>query len=184
LGTSSSNDETIFTLNQTLNTKDLPLAPTIFYPINQSQKGDKMNNIPYDIREMNITDYNALINLWNSTPGIVVDEEDSIDRLSIFLNRNPQLSYVATIDNIIAGTIKGCQDGRRGYISHLAVIEQYRNLGISKSLIQLTLKELKKQGIQKCNIYVMDANTSGINFWKHNGWTTLEYNFRMMQKKF
>ena len=141
-------------------------------------------NIPFQIREMTIDDYPEIIDIWQTTPGTTIDEEDSREKMVIFLNRNPGLSFVAMNSaGKIIGTIKGAQDGRRGYISHMAVIPQYRSCGIAKVLAEQTVNGLMEQGIGKCNLYVMDSNPNALSFWKHNGWKVLEYDFRMLQKR-
>jgi len=131
---------------------------------------------------MKISDYSHLIDLWKSIDGLCIDEEDSYDNMITFLNRNIGLSYVAIVDKKIIATIKGAQDGRRGYISHLAVLPKYRGFRIAKALCEMTLQELKRQGIWKCNLYVLNTNIKALDFWKHNGWKELEYNFKMLQK--
>jgi ribosomal protein S18 acetylase RimI-like enzyme len=138
--------------------------------------------IDFTIREMNITDYSQLLDLWKSIDGLCMDEEDSYENMVTFLNRNIGLCYVAVIENKIVGTIKGAQDGRRGYISHMAVLPQFRGIGIAKALYEKTLQELKKQGIWKCNLYVLNTNSAALDFWKHNDWLELEFNFKMLQK--
>ena len=137
----------------------------------------------FQLREMVIEDYPELITIWKTTPGIFIDEEDTEDKTNIFLRRNPGLSFVAITSGNIIGTIKGAQDGRRGYISHMAVLPKYRSFGIAKALLEQTLHGLTEQGIEKCNLYVLDSNPNALSFWKHNGWKVLEYDFRMLQKK-
>jgi ribosomal protein S18 acetylase RimI-like enzyme len=124
------------------------------------------------------------MHIWQTSPGLSIDEEDSKEKMVLFLNRNPGLSFVATNPaGKIIGTIKGAQDGRRGYISHLAVMPAYRSGGIARALIDRTVHGLMEQGIGKCNLYVMDANPDALSFWKHIGWKVLEYDFRMLQKR-
>jgi ribosomal protein S18 acetylase RimI-like enzyme len=134
------------------------------------------------IREMKISDHPELLSIWKSTDGLIIDEEDSYENMKIFLNRNTGLSHVAVADEKIVGTIKGAQDGRRGYISHMAVLHQYRGLGIAKALYMQTLDGLKEQGIWKCNLYVLNTNKEALDFWRHNGWKELDENFKMLQK--
>ncbi|MDC7220509.1 MAG: GNAT family N-acetyltransferase [Spirochaetales bacterium] len=130
---------------------------------------------------MKLTDHQDLIELWESTEGLCLDEEDSYDNMKIFLDRNVGLSFVAIIDGKIIGTIKGAQDGRRGYISHIMVLPQHRGLGIAKVLYVKTLAALKAQGIWKCNLYVLNQNTKAMEFWKKNGWCELDREFSMLQ---
>ena len=140
-------------------------------------------NISFQIRPMTIDDHPKIMDIWKTTPGIWIDEEDEKEKMIVFLNRNPGLSFVAIVSGEIVGTIKGAQDGRRGYISHMAVIPEYRSCGISKALIEQTIQGLTEQGISKCNLYVLDSNPNALSFWQHNGWKVLEYDFRMLQKK-
>jgi len=140
------------------------------------------NAIKHQIRELNISDYSEVIELWKNTEGLSMDESDSYENMTTFLNRNPKLSYVATFDNKIIGTIKCAQDGRRGYISHMAILPQFRSSGIAKELYNKSLNELRTQGIWKCNLYVLGSNPQALGFWKHNGWKELENNFKTLQK--
>jgi putative acetyltransferase len=143
----------------------------------------KSNEIQYSIREMTIDDHAELMNLWSSIDGLCIDEEDSYQNMITFLKRNIGLSYVAMIENRIIASIKGAQDGRRGYISHVAVLPEFRGRGIARKLFEKTVQELETQGIGKCNLYVLNANQDALSFWRHNGWVELENNFKMLQKK-
>jgi len=137
----------------------------------------------YLIREMTIDDYDQVFMLWKTTDGIDVDESDTREYLEKYFRRNPHLSYVAETNKTIIGTIKGGQDGRRGYLYHLVVVDKYRRYGIAKELIERCIEELKRQEIWKCNIYIMNSNTKAFSFWQHNGWKELDKSFTMMQKK-
>jgi ribosomal protein S18 acetylase RimI-like enzyme len=64
----------------------------------------------------------------------------------------------------------------------MAVLPEFHGRGIAKALYQRCCEELKKQGIWKCNLYVLDSNPAALEFWKHNGWQVLEYDFKMLQK--
>ena len=139
-----------------------------------------MNN-EIKIREMKLSDHPQLLSLWKSMDGLCIDEEDSYENMKIFLERNNRLSYVAITDDKIIASIKGAQDGRRGYISHMAITPKFRGMGIAKALYLKTLMELRKQGISKCNLYVLNSNKSALDFWIHNGWCVLEDNFKMLQ---
>lgn len=84
----------------------------------------------YLIREMTIQDYQDVCSLWERTEGLKLDESDEYENLERYLLRNPKLSYVVWDDDRIIGAVKCGQDGRRGYLYHLAVHHEYRNLGI------------------------------------------------------
>jgi ribosomal protein S18 acetylase RimI-like enzyme len=138
--------------------------------------------LDYEIREMTIDDYNHVYAFWSSVEGLKMDESDTSENIETYLKRNPRLSYVAVMGQEIIGTIKAGQDGRRGYMYHLAVKDNLRKQGIAKALYSKCVEEFKRQGIWRCNLYVLDSNKSALSFWEHNGWTPMECNFRMLQK--
>jgi len=131
---------------------------------------------------MTINDYDAVVALWMKTEGLKLDESDEFENMAYYLDRNPGLSFIAVLDNNIIGTIKCGQDGRRGYIYHLVIDKQHKGNGISKQLYQKSIEELKRQRINKCNLYVLSSNISGLEYWEHNGWKILDPNLKMLQR--
>jgi N-acetylglutamate synthase len=61
-------------------------------------------------------------------------------------------------------------DGRRGYLQHVIVRQEYRKKGIAIKLIKLCLDELMKIGILKTHIDVFNKNEFANNYWEKNGW--------------
>jgi putative acetyltransferase len=136
----------------------------------------------YTIRRMTLRDYDAVVSLWRNVPGIGLDSDcDSRQGIARYLRRNPGLSFVACIDGMIVGAVLSGHDGRRGYLHHLAVRSAYRRIGIGKGLVSHCLRSLKKQGILKCNIFLIRSNARGRSFWEHNGWN-LRRDLGMLQK--
>ena len=84
------------------------------------------------------------------------------------LNSSPDFSRLAGLTLI--GSILAGHDGRRGYIHHLAVDRAYRGRGIGRELVGRALSALRREGIEKCHLFIFTDNTSGIVFWEHNGW--------------
>ncbi len=123
-----------------------------------------------EIRKMQIDDYNDVYALWLSCKGMGLnnldDSEDGIDR---FLRRNPDTCFVAVEASKIVGVIIAGSDGRRGYIYHTAVSEQYRKQGIATRLVNSALDALKAIGINKVALVVFDANEDGNAFWESLG---------------
>jgi ribosomal protein S18 acetylase RimI-like enzyme len=136
--------------------------------------------VAYQLVEMTIAMHEELLAFWSTMPGLYLDEE-SRDELETYLRRNPGLSYVAIDTGRIIGTVKCGQDGRRGYLHHLAVAPDHRGAGIASDLVARCLAALKEQGIRKCNTYVYDTNEEALEFWKHNGWWELPYDYRTLQ---
>ena len=122
------------------------------------------------IQEFTMNHYQAALALWQETPGIGVSSADESDAIAYYLLRNPNNSFVALTDERLVGTILCGQDGRRGYIHHLAVHPDHRHQGIATQLITSALAHLKEIGITKCHLFIFGENDSGIAFWQQNGW--------------
>jgi len=131
-------------------------------------------NPTIEYRAMTIDDYDAVVNLWLSTPGIKLRDSDSRSFVREYLKRNPGMSFVAHIRQQIIGVVMSGHDGRRGYIYHLTVAEDHRNNGIGQTLMKLATDTLLKNGILKYILVVMDTNEAGKKFWKSTGWNSRE----------
>ena len=119
--------------------------------------------------------YEEVITLWKETEGIGLSEADSKDSIRFYLERNPNMSFIAKDkEGTILGAVLCGYDGRRGYIHHLAVHQGFRRQGIGRKLVQECLSRLQAIGIQKCHIFIFNNNLNGINFWKRLGWTLRE----------
>ena len=137
-------------------------------------------DVDVQITEMTIDVYDELLAFWQTMPGLYL-EEDSREELEPYLRRNPGLSYVATDIGRIVGTVKCGQDGRRGYLHHLAVAPEYRRTGIARTLVERALASLAEQGIRKCNAFVYESNTAALSYWKHMGWSEIPDDYRTFQ---
>ena len=122
------------------------------------------------IRDFTPADYKAVYTLWETTPGVGLREnEDSEVPVLKFLAKNPNTCFIAVEDEKIIGTILGGNDGKRGYIYHLAVDVNFRRRGIGKALVERTVEALKHEGINGIKIFVFRDNESGNIFWEKLG---------------
>ena len=127
------------------------------------------------IRSMTINDYKSVYALWLSCKGMGLNNlDDSEDGIERFLKRNPDTCFVAQVDDKIVGVIIAGNDGRRGYIYHTAVNEEYRGKGIGAILVDKALDSLKLLGISKVALVVFSKNDPGNIFWEHLGFTKRE----------
>ena len=128
-----------------------------------------------NIRKMVINDYDDVYALWMACAGMGLNNlDDSREGIDKFLKRNSDTCFVAEYDNQIVGVIIVGNDGRRGYIYHTAVDTQYRKRGVARQLVETSMQELKKCGINKVALVVFDRNESGNAFWEKLGFTVRE----------
>ena len=127
-----------------------------------------------EILGLTISDYDDAIALWKSCSGISIRDADSRENMERYLNRNPGLSFKAVKNEKLVGTILCGHDGRRGNIYQLVVSSICRNQGIGKKLVETSLCELKKQGIEKCHLFVFVENIEAKKFWERLGWKVRE----------
>ena len=126
--------------------------------------------MPLVLREILTSDYDAALALWKRCDGIGLSAADERCPVNRFIARNPGLCFVALMDNELVGTVLCGNDGRRGYLYHLAVDPRFRKQGLGGQLAERSLEGLRAAGIQKCHILVYESNKSGQTFWQHTGW--------------
>jgi N-acetylglutamate synthase len=122
-------------------------------------------------RSLRIADYEAVHSLWRRSRGVGLNESDTKGAIALYLRRNPGLSLVAVASDGVIGAVLCGHDGRRGYLHHLAVDRKWRKKGIGGALVSASLERLAKQGILKCNIFLLGDNKEGRVFWQRIGWT-------------
>lgn len=123
-----------------------------------------------EIRIMQKNDYEGAITLWRSLPGLGLSGADKEDQIHRFLEMNPDTCFVAVDQGALIGTVLGGNDGRRGYIYHLAVDSAYQRSGLGRELVKRCLEALKNAGLQKCHIFVIADNEEGKKFWDRIEW--------------
>ncbi|EKG35955.1 GNAT family N-acetyltransferase [Pseudomonas syringae] len=126
------------------------------------------------IRSMTLDDYDTVIELMRSTPGISLRDADSREATARYLERNPGMSFVAEADGALCGCVMCGHDGRRGYLQHLIVLPEYRGRGIAHELVERCLECLDALGIYKCHLDVMKSNQAAGRYWHRQGWTLRE----------
>lgn len=130
----------------------------------------KMSEIEY--RVMKDSDINLVLAFWQNINGVHMHSngEETYDAILSYLQRNPDLSFVAVCGSEIVGAVMCGHDGRRGYLNHLGISSEYRHRGIAKQLLNRVEKELIKLGIKKEALFVLCDNTSAQEFYEHIGW--------------
>ncbi len=124
-----------------------------------------------EIREMTIGDYEKICALWKVSEGVGLSDADSKEGIKRFLERNPDLSYVAVENGEIVGAALCGHDGRRGYIHHLSVAKSHRCHGIGRSLVGRCMFSLMRIGIGKTHLFIFGENQEAIDFWERVGYS-------------
>ena len=124
------------------------------------------------VRIMTIEDYEGVYALWKKIKGFGIRSiDDSKEGVARCLKRNPTTSVVAEKDGRIVGSILCGHDGRRGWLYHVCVDEDYRRHGIGKRMVVFAMKALKEEKINKVSLIAFTENDIGNAFWNTIGWT-------------
>ena len=119
---------------------------------------------------MELSDYEGVTSLWQNSDGVKLRDADSAAGIEKYLKRNPGLSFIAEENNEIIATVMSGHDGKRGYIQHLSVKKELRNLGIATRLVSNCISALKKEGILKSHIHILNDNELAKKYWSNRGW--------------
>ncbi|MBO4495489.1 MAG: GNAT family N-acetyltransferase [Clostridiales bacterium] len=124
-----------------------------------------------EYRLMTMDDYDQIYQIWLDCKNGLNDKDDSREGIEKYLKRNPTTSFVAVEDGKVAGVILCGHDGRRGYIQHMSVSIDHRRKNIGRTLVDLALEALRKEGINKVALVAFDQNKGGNAFWESIGFT-------------
>ena len=91
-----------------------------------------------NVRPMTTDDYDEVFAMWQITTKRALSDADSRENIAFYLKRNPDMSQVAVADGKIVGTVLCGHDGRRGFIHHMAVAEEYRRHNIAKRILKVS----------------------------------------------
>ena len=128
---------------------------------------------PIRTRSFLISDYDAVVQLWQTADGVEIAEGDSRANIARYLKRNPNLSRVAEADGRVIGAVLCGHDGRRGIIYHLAVAVDYRGVGLGRKLLKECLAGLKAEGLTRVLLLVGKNNEAGQAFWLSQGFEVI-----------
>ena len=138
----------------------------------ESNMGSTENMV---LRLMTIEDYDKVYALWMSCKNMGFNNiDDSREGIEKFLRRNPSTNFVAEEEGRIVGIVLAGNDGRRGYVYHMAVAEDQRGKKIGSRLLTLALDALKAEGIAKVALLVFKRNEVGNAFWESVGFKVRE----------
>jgi ribosomal protein S18 acetylase RimI-like enzyme len=116
------------------------------------------------IREITIEDHPKLIPFWNEN--YFENEMDDYGRFKLFLDMNPNISFLAEEDGHIIGSALGSFDGRRGYLQKIVVDTKLRRQGIGQKLVKNIIDKLRSLG---CTYITLTVDEKLISFYEQCG---------------
>ncbi|MGR5175129.1 GNAT family N-acetyltransferase [Vibrio parahaemolyticus] len=119
---------------------------------------------------MQVSDYDNVMALWQQTEHMLIREADSQENIMLYLDKNPNMSFVAQQHGKIIGAVLAGTDGRRGYLQHLAVDSEHRGQRIGKSLVEKVTQSFAQIGISKTHLFVNTDNEQAQQFYQSMGW--------------
>ena len=122
------------------------------------------------IRSYRESDEAAVVDLWREVfpdaPSWNDPEADIRRKLAV----QPELFYVALLDDEPVGTAMAGYDGHRGWVHYVAVKPPHRRLGIGTALMRRVEEALARMGCPKLNLQVRGSNDQVVAFYERLGY--------------
>ncbi len=129
----------------------------------------------WTIRPFNMKDYPSVLRVWGQANLPHKPRgRDNPEMIQRELKLGTALFYVAESNGTIVGTALGTHDGRKGWINRLAVIPEFRRIGIATALIETIEKKLSTMGIMIIATLIEKGNTHSEEVAKSLGFELAE----------
>jgi ribosomal protein S18 acetylase RimI-like enzyme len=127
-----------------------------------------------EIRAYRESDKEGVIRLWDLVfPGGAA-WNNSEEVISAKLSVQPELFFVAVLDDRVIGTLVAGFDGVRGWVHRLAVSPDHRRGGLASMLMRRAESSLKDLGCPKLNLQVRVSNLDVLKFYESLGYEVEE----------
>lgn len=124
----------------------------------------------FGIAVMTVADCVEARELWRTLDGLGLRAyDDSVERLAVFLRRNPATCFAARENGEMIGVILCGHDGRRARIYHAAVRKNHMGRGVGTALVAAVVESLKAEGVFKASLVAFAGNDAGNAFWEKRG---------------
>jgi ribosomal protein S18 acetylase RimI-like enzyme len=128
----------------------------------------RVDNMNFKIVNYEVKHQRSLINLWDKC-GLIVPQNDPVEDIQKKLDFQPELFFVALLDNQVIGSVMVGYEGHRGWMNYLAVLPTFQKRGFGRKLVEQAISELRKLGCLKLNLQVRKSNTEVVEFYRHLG---------------
>ncbi len=126
------------------------------------------------IRAFQQSDESAVVALWKEVFAYSEPRNDPARVVRQKLAFQPELFFVAAVDDEVVGTVMGGYDGHRGWIYSLAVDPAYRRQKIGAALVRHVEQALRELGCPKINLQVLSSNAATVEFYAKLGYRVEE----------
>ncbi len=135
------------------------------------------------VRRLRLSDYEAVITVFDVC-GLRprLRGRDSRTAFARQLRANRTL-YLGAFDGTrLVGTVLGTHDTRKGWINRLAVIPEYRHLGVATRLVNACERGLRQQGLSIIAALIDEDNRVSQALFERRGYETAD--IRYYRRKF
>ena len=123
-----------------------------------------------DIRPYERIDEEEVIELWRSVFQDMPAHNNLANDIGAKLTIQPELFYVAVLDEKIVGTAMSGFDGHRGWVYYVSVHPEYRRRGIGTDLMKIVESTLVEYGCPKLNLQIRADNAEVQSFYESLGY--------------
>jgi len=121
------------------------------------------------VRPIRESDYDVMLALWRNAP-LRISPTDTPTGLRRHIALSGRFALALCLaDGAIIGTVLGSDDGRRGWVNHLAVRHDQQHQGYGTRLVHLLAARLTAAGCEKLNLLVINSNAHVIPFYESLG---------------
>ncbi|MFO7754931.1 MAG: GNAT family N-acetyltransferase [Bacteroidales bacterium] len=127
----------------------------------------------FRIRDYKDDDYKAVTRLWEATGMGNAERGDDKETIERCMKTGGRLLILEEEkSNTVAGSSWMTFDGRRIYLHHFGILPEYQGRGLSKHLLEESMKHVKETGYQ-VKLEVHRSNRVAINLYKNSGFKYL-----------
>ena len=121
------------------------------------------------IRECREDESQAVLELWQQADA-VVSPTDTLEQVRVAIKHVASSFLVAESGARMIGTIIGTFDGWRGEIYRIAVVPEFRRLGVARMLLEAAEKWMAEQGCHRISAIVEKDHPWATGFWDAAGY--------------